>query len=512
MGGFLRPELVWREAHGVGLACAAGLLALTLPLVSLAAYEGMGTTQLVVTVVGVLFLLYLLVMLILYARRLWAGTGGYSVVCAVVFVITVLLRIYYVIMTKYTFLQHDSWGLDATAGHVVYIFRLADNGLRLLDVDPTSLWSFYNPPLSYYLGAAWVCAGRAFGLADAEAAESLQWLSLAYSVGATYVGYLVLRQARLEGRRLALGFCAWALVPFFVPLSGNVSYDGLLTLLSLATLLLLMRWYEDPTLARALRAGVCLGLALMTKTTAILLLLPALTSLILRLVSARGSYRIDIHGTIDQVVAALVPAAVFGGWWHVYAYLRFGMPFGYLQKVDPASPMNRSAYSLAQRLLPWWSGGFDPFLHLMSEYSIPLIALKGATFDEFAPDEPHLVCVGMVLLLIGALLTIAVFVGILRAMINLRSKTFGVKAGTIFMSVVFFSYVLGLVYLSLSEPFSCSSNFRYIVPVALPAAYFLAQLDRKDGGRKAVWSLLGASLVLQVVFWVSAGAYGLLGV
>lgn len=118
MGGFLRPELVWREAHGVGLACAAGLLALTLPLISLAAYEGMGTTQLVVTVVGVLFLLYLLVMLILYARRLWAGTGGYSVVCAVVFVITVLLRIYYVIMTKYTFLQHDSWGLDATAGHV----------------------------------------------------------------------------------------------------------------------------------------------------------------------------------------------------------------------------------------------------------------------------------------------------------------------------------------------------------------------------------------------------------
>ena len=511
MGGFLRPELVWREAHGVGLACAAGLLALTLPLVSLAAYEGMGTTQLVVTVVGVLFLLYLLVMLILYARRLWAGTGGYSVVCAVVFVITVLLRIYYVIMTKYTFLQHDSWGLDATAGHVVYIFRLADNGLRLLDVDPTSLWSFYNPPLSYYLGAAWVCAGRAFGLADAQAAESLQWLSLAYSVGATYVGYLVLRQARLEGRRLALGFCAWALVPFFVPLSGSIGPDGLLTLLSLATLLLLMRWYEDPTLARALRAGVCLGLALMTKTTAALLLLPALASLILRLVSARGSYRIDIHGTIDQVVAALVPAAVLGGWWHVYAHLRFGMPFGYFQKVDPTDAMNRSGFGLAQRLLPWWSGGFDPFLHLASDYSIPLIALKSATFDEFVPDKPLLGFVGMLLLLIGALLTIAVFVGISRAAINLRSKTFGVKAGTIFMGVVLLSYVLGLVYFSLSEPFSCSSNFRYIVPVALPAAYFVAQLDRKDGGRKAVWSLLGASLVLQVVFWVSAGTYGLLG-
>ena len=509
MGGFLRPELVWREAHGVGLACVAGLLVLILPLVSLAAYEGMGTTQLVVTVVGVLFLLYLLVMLVLYARRLWAGAGGYSVICAVVFVIMVLLRIYYVIISRYTFLQHDSWGFDATAGHVAYIFRLADNGLRPLDVDPTSLWSFYNPPLSYYIGAAWVCAGRIFGLADAQAAESLQWLSLAYSVGATYVGYLVLRQARLEGRRLALGFCAWALVPFFVPLSGSIGPDGLLTLLSLATLLLLMRWYEDPTLARALRAGVCLGLALMTKTTAALLLLPALVTFILRLVRREGSpsaARIAL-----QVAAVLVPAAVLGGWWHVYAHLRFGMPFGYFQKVDPTDAMNRSGFGLAQRLLPWWSGGFDPFLHLASDYSIPLIALKSATFDEFVPDKPLLGFVGMLLLLIGALLTIAVFVGISRAAINLRSKTFGVKAGTIFMGVVLLSYVLGLVYFSLSEPFSCSSNFRYIVPVALPAAYFVAQLDRKDGGRKAVWSLLGASLVLQVVFWVSAGTYGLLG-
>ena len=99
MGGFLRPALVWREARGGGLACAAGLFALTLPLFSLTAYESMSTTQMVVTVVGALFLLYLLVMLVLYARRLWAGAGRYSVVCAVVFVITVLLRIYYVITT-----------------------------------------------------------------------------------------------------------------------------------------------------------------------------------------------------------------------------------------------------------------------------------------------------------------------------------------------------------------------------------------------------------------------------
>ena len=507
MGGFLRPELVWREAHGVGLACAAGLLALTLPLVSLAAYEGMGTTQLVVTVVGVLFLLYLLVMLILYARRLWAGTGGYSVVCAVVFVITVLLRIYYVIMTKYTFLQHDSWGLDAMAGHVVYIFRLADNGLRLLDVDPTSLWSFYNPPLSYYLGAAWVCAGRAFGLADAQAAESLQWLSLAYSVGATYVGYLVLRQARLEGRALALGFCAWALVPFFVPLSGNVSYDGLLTLLSLVTLLLLMRWYEDPTLARALRAGVCLGLALMTKTTAALLLLPALVTFILRLVRREG--RPSAARLALQVAAVLVPAAVLGGWWHVYAYLRFGMPFGYFQKVDPTDPMNCSAYSLAQRLLPSWEGDFAPFYYVdvAGDYSIPVILLKTATFDlvgKVVPKGP-LFAIGTVLDALGAALVLGAVCGLVFCLSDLRSHSHEQVLPIALMASVLVAYAIGILQLSFSQPFSCSSNFRYIVPVALAGAFFLSRLGHRRLAGRACWVCLAAYAVAQVAFWAGMG-------
>ena len=507
MGGFLRPALVRREAQGVGLACAAGLFALTLPPLSLAAHEGMGSTQMVVTVVGALFLLYLLAMLILYARRLWEGTGGYSVVCAAVFVITVLLRIYYVIMARYTFLQHDTWAFDAPAGHMAYIFRLADNGLRLLDVDPVSLWSFYNPPLSYYLGATWVCAGRLLGLADAEAAESLQWLSLAYSVGATYVGYLVLRQARLEGCALALGFCAWALVPFFVPLAGNMSYDGLLTLLSLTTLLLLMRWYESPTFARALLVGLALGLALMTKTTAALLLLPALVTFILRLVRREG--RPSAARLALQVAAVLVPAAVLGGWWHVYAYLRFGMPFGYFQKVDPTDPMNCSAYSLAQRLLPSWEGDFAPFYYVdvAGDYSIPVILLKTATFDlvgKVVPKGP-LFAIGTVLDALGAALVLGAVCGLVFCLSDLRSHSHEQVLPIALMASVLVAYAIGILQLSFSQPFSCSSNFRYIVPVALAGAFFLSRLGHRRLAGRACWVCLAAYAVAQVAFWAGMG-------
>ena len=439
--------------------------------------------------------------------RLWAAAGRYSRICAIAFCVTVLLRLYFVVATPYTYMQHDTWTFDATAGHVAYVFRLADNGLRLLDVDPTSLWSFYNPPLSYYLGAAWVCAGRAFGLADAQAAESLQWLSLAYSVGATYVGYLVLRQARLEGRALALGFCAWALVPFFVPLSGNVSYDGLLTLLSLVTLLLLMRWYEDPTLARALRAGVCLGLALMTKTTAILLLLPALVTFILRLVHREG--RPSAARLALQVAAVLVPAAVLGGWWHVYAYLRFGMPFGYFQKVDPTDPMNCSAYSLAQRLLPSWEGDFTPFYYVdvAGDYSIPVILLKTATFDlvgKVVPKGP-LFAIGTVLDALGAALVLGAVCGLVFCLSDLRSHSHEQALPIALMASVLVAYAIGILQLSFSQPFSCSSNFRYIVPVALAGAFFLSRLGHRRLAGRACWVCLAAYAVAQVAFWAGMG-------
>ena len=486
-------ELVWVQAGIVALALV-GLLFLS---------WARGVADLVPASVCS----FALVVATCASDRLWAAAGRYSRICAIAFCVTVLLRLYFVVATSYTYMQHDTWTFDATAGHVAYVFRLADNGLRLLDVDPTSLWSFYNPPLSYYLGAAWVCAGRTFGLADAEAAESLQWLSLAYSVGATYVGYLVLRQARLEGRTLALGFCAWALVPFFVPLSGNVSYDGLLTLLSLATLLLLMRWYEDPTLARALRAGVCLGLALMTKTTAVLLLLPALATFALRLTRREG--RPPAAGLALQVAAVLVPAATLGGWWHVYAYLRFGMPLGYFQKVDPTDPMNCSAYSLAQRLLPSWEGDFTPFYYVdvAGDYSIPVILLKTATFDlvgKLVPKGP-LFAVGAVLDALGAALVLGAACGLVLCLPDLRSRSHEQALPIALMASVLVSYTIGILQLSFSQPFSCSSNFRYIVPVALAGAFFLSRLGRRRLAGRACWVCLAAYAMAQLAFWAGMG-------
>ena len=486
-------ELVWAQAGVVALALV-GLVCLSWTR---------GVAELVPASVCSLALVFATFI----PDRLWAAAGRYSRFCAIAFCVTVLLRLYFVVATSYTYMQHDTWTFDATAGHVAYIFRLADNGLRLLDVDPASLWSFYNPPLSYYLGATWVCAGRLLGLADAEAAESLQWLSLAYSVGATYVGYLVLRQARLEGRALALGFCAWALVPFFVPLAGNMSYDGLLTLLSLTTLLLLMRWYESPTFARALLVGLALGLALMTKTTAALLLLPALVTFVLRLMRREG--RPSASGLALQVAAVLVPAAMLGGWWHVYAYLRFGMPFGYFQKVDPADPMNCSAFSLAQRLLPSWEGDFTPFYHVdvAGDYSIPVILLKTATFDLVGKAVPKgpLFAVGVVLDALGAALVLGAACGLVLCLSELRGCGHEQAWPIALMASVLVSYMIGILQLSFSQPFSCSSNFRYIVPVALPGAFFLSRLGRHRLAGSACWACLAAYAVAQLVFWAGMG-------
>ena len=73
------------------------------------------------------------------------------------------------------------------------------------------------------------------------------------------------------------------------------------------------------------------------------------------------------------------------------------------------------------------------------------------------------------------------------------------------MASVLVSYMIGILQLSFSQPFSCSSNFRYIVPVALPGAFFLSRLGRHRLAGSACWACLAAYAVAQLVFWAVMG-------
>jgi 4-amino-4-deoxy-L-arabinose transferase-like glycosyltransferase len=205
--------------------------------------------------------------------------------------------------------------------HVNYVRRLLrGEGLPVFDVRPDAPdqyenYQFHQPPSFYILAAGY---GRLVGLGHLEArAEGLRLRILnALIGGAGVAGVFFLAWWGFRHSDVALCASAFAsLLPMHIALSGAVSNDPLLFALctwSLAVAALASR--EGWTPKRAAVVGLLVGLALVTKTTAVALVLPILAAWIWsrpKADPAVGMKRWALAGA-----AAVLPALILAlPWW-----------------------------------------------------------------------------------------------------------------------------------------------------------------------------------------------------
>jgi hypothetical protein len=167
-------------------------------------------------------------------------------------------------------------------------------------------------------------------------------VSLAFGMGAVLATWGLAREAFPRHRGRALGAATLvALTPQFLFISGVVSNDSAAAALSTAALWIVARIVnQGATVRRTLVAGVLIGLATLTKTSCLLLGLPALVAVVL-------SHRRQPQGTgralIDLALVGAAAGAV-GGWWYLRNALLYGDPLALQAHVqtlwgraDPAS-------------------------------------------------------------------------------------------------------------------------------------------------------------------------------
>ena len=188
--------------------------------------------------------------------------------CLLLLAAGILLRITYALYTGYGERQHDVWLVTSGKGHMAYIQYIAEH-LSLPDTNRT--WQFYHPPLHHILAGLLYRLLTACGAAAETAAEKLQLLTAFYSGAALIVSDRIAVRCGLQGagRVTALAFLAFH--PTGLLLAGSLNNDTLLWLLSLLTLLWLLRWQEAPTVSNSVWMAVWLGLSMMAKTSGVLL-------------------------------------------------------------------------------------------------------------------------------------------------------------------------------------------------------------------------------------------------
>jgi Flp pilus assembly protein TadD len=212
-------------------------------------------------------------------------------------------------------------GFDAL-DHLAYIQYVQDHGtLPLADQG----WEMHQPPLFYVVAAGLLRLG---GLTtqDPGALVVLRLLGLAAGLAqlALVAGCMALLfpgQPRSQLAGLALG----AFLPAQIYTCHYVTNEFLLTLLGTATLYLTLRLLREgrPSLGQYALLGLCLGAALLTKVTAVVVVGVVLLVLSGQLIVRRAP---QLAARLWGLGVALVLALLVSGWHYARVWAHFGTP------------------------------------------------------------------------------------------------------------------------------------------------------------------------------------------
>lgn len=392
-----------------------------------------------------------------------------------------IMRLGYALYTPLTstsrLRQHDLYAFGSEKGHSGYIEHFYNNGFKLTDFDPTTVTQFYHPPLHHFIAALWMRLLTTFGMSYERAITSLQFLSLFYSCCCMFVTERILRKINLKGIGVIIGVAIAAFHPTFILLSGSVNNDILSILFFLLSIFTTLKWYKDPTTKNILLIALSIGLGMMTKLSVALVAPPVAIVFLIKLVQEKKK-RSNYVGQYCAFGCVCIP---LGMWFSIRNFIKFDVPFNYVQKLSETSEQYIGNYSVYERLFDYSYHPFDNvFLNRLStgadyyEYNPFVAILKTSLFGEYnfadtnASITPYcriLLCLNVVMI-IFALCTMVYYL--------IKKNNYLDTTMKIFFCVLYAILMINFITFCFQYPHNCSMDYRYIVPTLVIGAMFIA--------------------------------------
>jgi Flp pilus assembly protein TadD len=189
---------------------------------------------------------------------------------------------------------------------------------------PTEGFEMFQPPLYYVVSAVALSLGG-LSVDTQSGILALRFLTLLFSLLQFILVFLSVRLC-FPGRTTAqlVGLVLAAFLPMQLYLSHYVTNETLAATLATASIYLGLRLFrtKDPSVSQFAWLGLCMGAALLTKATALLVVLPLFLAVIVNLIAERAPVALWLRhfGTLCAVVA------VACGWHYVRIWHQFGTP------------------------------------------------------------------------------------------------------------------------------------------------------------------------------------------
>lgn len=405
-----------------------------------------------------------------------------------------LLKMYYVLQTSVYTRQHDLGSFGSDVGHAGYIEYLLFNH-HIADFDVRDRWQFYHPPLHHAISALWIYINENIFLTGRDPArESLQTLTLFYSMCIIISAYRILRHFRLNGKALYIPLTIISFHPAFILLSGSINNDVLSAAFTLGAVITTLKWYENPTLKNILKIAVCIGLGMMTKLSTALV---APSVAVIFLIVFIKKIRTDGKKLLIQFCAFAGVCCPLGLWYGIHNFIKWKIPLTYVQELDKGMLQYIGNQSFLSRITDFspkqfrsvfiqWAYEENGEVMGYNEYN-PLVAiLKNSLFEEGInescfPANSFMNKAATVFFVIGAAIALYAFIAMIimcfrKCRINTDEK--------IFFAVFYLTMMINFYKMCHDYPFTCTMNFRYITPTVITSALFTGIMSDKIISRK----------------------------
>lgn len=391
-----------------------------------------------------------------------------------------LLKLYYVVVTSVYTRQHGIEYFGSEKSHTGYIdYILYSN--RMPDFDMRERLQIYHPPLHHAICAIWIYVSEnILGTWYDPARESLQTLTLFYSMCIVISAYKIMRHFGLKGKVLYIPLAIVSFHPSFILFSGSINNDALSVALMMGAVAALLEWYKDRTKEKIIPIAVCLGCALMTKLSAAMLIPPVAMVFIAALLKDRKT---ELKGLLKQFACFLLICVPLGLWFGISNYVRWNVPLTYVDKhnmdvtqsVGEIDYMERiTDFSSYQITNPYVQTSYDDGEGVVQGYNEfnPLVTLmKSSLFDDNIHEGDFETMFPTNAAVILFLLNVVIAAAALVAMIVVCVRRPSVEK--LFFALFYVVMIASFFVFAEQAPFTSAMNFRYITPTVIIGALFI---------------------------------------
>lgn len=407
--------------------------------------------------------------------------------------LAITIRIHYINSILYFNNSHDVVPYIEVHGHAGYIYHLLQNNLNIFDYNPLMYSQYYHPPLHHLIGAIFIKIYLKFFNNIDKAFEALQYLTLFYTIIATHIGYLILKELNLKTTALYIGLALIAFHPTMTFFAGSINNDCLLMTFEFAIILFSIKWYKNCCLKYMIICALLIGLATFTKMSGVIMGIPLLILITSKFIKEKALRKKILKDFIISLILCL-PLVTF---WSLWGFLKYSVPIGHIQ--DSGGEKFIVNNFIIDRFLTFKFKNIEQVLYFIYpsiDYNIPVYLLKTSLFGEWGIPEKSSI-IPSTLYWSNLLIVIISIYAAFKLFIKNTILNSGVK---IYFSSLYVTFLVCYLYFNKLYPYFYTQDYRYFAATLIITAILMAFLFEQT---KNIF-LKNVILLLTFIFCISS--------